>query len=301
MLKQIYQIFASRKLAIALFGGICLLSLSWTFMEERDIYSSLVVKIMFGLMGLNLLFCTLKRMGSLSRPVIIMHIGGLLVLIGGVISSFGFLATVNIYEGKMTDKVYRWDIKKDVPLGVDLAVKKINTEYYPVPVKVGVLRGEERIGLFELKTGEFFSVGDYSIKVENLELPLESLSLSVFRQNRFIGSANTSGALDLPDNFPYKFVLVAFQDPHLKRVWVDLSISDGKNVIAEGSSEVNSPFKWDGLNFYNTQISSDEYGLPYAGMQITRDPGRPYVFLGFSIMGIGSGLYFLRKLAKAGK
>ena len=298
MLKQLYQIFASKKFALALFGGICLFSVPWTFMEERDIYSSLIVRVMFGLMGLNLLLCTLRRMGFLSKPVIIMHIGGLLVLIGGAVSSFGFLATVNIYEGKMTDKVYRWDVKQDVPLGAILAVKKINTEYYPAPVKVGVLRADEKAGLFELKTGESFSIGDYSIKVEDFELPSESLRLSVFQQNNFIGSALTSGTVDLPDNFPYRFVLVAFKNPLLKRVWVDLSISDGKNVIAEGSTEVNSPFKWNGLSFYNTEISRDTYGFNYAGIQVTKDPGRPYVFFGFSIIGIGSLMYFMKRLKR---
>ncbi|OGW32197.1 MAG: ResB-like family cytochrome C biogenesis protein, partial [Nitrospirae bacterium GWC2_42_7] len=295
MRKRLYQILISKQLAAALFAAVCIFSIPGTFTEERYLYSGIIISVIFGLMGLNLLFCTLERARVLSKPVILMHIGGLVVLVSGVISSFGFLATVNIYEGNMTDKAYRWDIKQDVPLGVDLAVKKINTEYYPVPVKVGVKRGEEKVGLFELKTGESFSIGDYSIKAENIELPSESLSLSIFQQNNFIGSANTSGTVDLPDNFPYRFVLVAFQDPRLKRVWVDLSISDGNNVIAEGSSEVNSPFKWNGLNFYHTEINSDKYGFKYAGMQVTRDPGKPYVFFGFSIMGIGCLMYFLKK------
>lgn len=301
MLKRLYQILISKQLAASLFAAVCLFSVPWTFTEERYLYSGIIIRVIFGLMGLNLLFCTMERTRLLSKPVIIMHIGGLVVLVSGVISSFGFLATVNIYEGKMTDKAYRWDIRQDVPLGVNLAVKKINAEYYPVLLKVGVKRGEEKVGLFELKTGESFSIGDYSIKAEALELPSENLRLNVSEHNNFIGSASTSGTVDLPDNFPYRFVLVAFKDPLLKRVWVDLSISNGKNVIAEGPSEVNSPFKWNGLSFYNTEISSDKYGLPYAGIQVTKDPGRPYVFFGFGLMGIGSVMYFVKKFSGAAR
>jgi hypothetical protein len=301
MLKRLYQIFISKQLAAGLFAAVCLFSVPWTFTEERYLYSDIIIRVIFGLMGLNLLACTLEKARFLSKPVIIMHIGGLVVLISGVISSFGFLATVNIYEGKMTDKVYRWDLKQDISLGVNLAVKKINAEYYPVPVKVGVKRGEEKIGLFELKTGESFGIGDYSIKADALELPSEGLRLSVFQQNNLIGSAHTSGTVDLPDNFPYRFVLVAFQNPVIKRVWVDLSISDGKEVIAEGPSEVNSPFEWNGLRFYNTEINSDKYGLLFAGLQVTKDPGRPYVFFGFSLMGIGSIMYFIKKLSRTAR
>jgi hypothetical protein len=294
--KWVYSFIASRELAIVLFSAVCLFAIFGTILGKEGIYSSPIFRIIIGLIGANLLFCTLQRAKTLPKSIFIMHIGVIVTLTGGVVSTFGYVATVNIYEGTSVDKAYRWDIDKDIPLGMELALEKINMEYYPIPVKVGVLRGKEKVGLHILKTGESFNLGDYEVKVDTLELPSENLKLSVFNQRHFIGTADTSGVSNLPPDFPYEFVLVAFRDPSLKRMWVNLRLSKGSETIAEGTSEVNSPFEWKGLRFHHVQIARDPYGMPYAGIQITNDPGRAYVFFGFSIIGIGSLLYFMGRV-----
>jgi hypothetical protein len=295
-LKWLYHFLASKGLALSLFGILCLILIPWTLAEETGIYINGILRGLLGLVGLNLLLCTLLRMKTLSKPVIIMHLGTILTLLGTVIDFFGFVATVNIYEGTTVDKVYRWDINEDISLGMELALKKINIEYYPTPVKVGVLKGKEKVGLFILKTGESFNLESYEVKVEALEFPSEVLKLNIFNKGHLIGSADTSGVTDLPPGFPYRFVLVAFKNPSLKRMWVDLRLLKGSEIIAEGTSEVNSPFSWEGLRFHHVQIARDPYGIPYAGIQITKDPGRPYIFFGFAIMGLGSILYLLKRV-----
>ncbi|MDP3113101.1 MAG: hypothetical protein Q8M71_13455 [Thermodesulfovibrionales bacterium] len=300
-LKWLYRFLASRELAIGLFSIICLYAVPGTFIEKTKIYSGPVFKTLIGLIGLNLLLCTLQKVKSLSRPVLVMHSGVIFILAGTVVSSFGFVATVNVYEGTTADKFYRWDINKDVSLGMDLAVKKINIEYYPIPVKVGVLKNGEKGGLFTLKTGETFDLENYRVRVDALEFPSENLKLSVFSQDHFIGSARTSGDNNLPSDFPYKFVLVAFKNPSLKRTWLDLMLSRNSSIIAEGTSEVNSPFKWEDYNFSYVKGQSDRYGIPFAGIQITKDPGKPFVYFGFVITGIGVISYVLRRLGIYGR
>ena len=267
-----------------------------TFAERAEIRLGILPRIVFVLMGLNVTVCTLRRMKALSKPVVAIHLGVLLVLGCTVVSSLGYIATVNVYEGTTVDTAYRWDSKRDMPLGVDLAVKKIHMEFYPVPVKVGVLRGKEKAGLFILKTGEAFTLERYTVKVDSLEFPSENLRLSVFNGGSLVGSADTEGARNLPPDFPYDFRLVAYQNPSFKRVWLDLTLSRGSEVVAEGTSEVNRPLKWGRLSFINTQVDRDPYGMLFAGIQITDDPGRPYVFLGFAVIGVGSVMYFLRRL-----
>ncbi len=292
----IYSFLTSREMAIGLFGGICLFALIGTVIEREDFYSNPLFITMIALMGLNLFLCSVRRRKALSWPILILHTGIILTLMGSVVSSFGYVSTVNIYEGTAVDKVYRWDLKKDVSLGMELALKKINMEYYPIPVKVGVLKHGEKAGLFILKTGESFMLDNYEIKVEALEFPSENLILRVFDKGYPIGSADTSGERELPTDFPYDFVLVAYKDPHLKRMWVDLMLLKGAEVIAEGTSEVNHPFVWQNLRFYHVQIDQDPQGFLYAGIQIRKDPGRFYAFLGFGVIGLGSLLYFMSKL-----
>jgi hypothetical protein len=178
---------------------------------------------------------------------------------------------------------------------MDLKVKKINKAYYPVSVQVGVLKGAEKFGLFTLKTGESFNLGEYTVLVGNLDPAAKNLMLTVSDQRGPIGFADTSGAGQLPAAFPYEFRLVAFKNPVLKRMWVDLQLSRDSRILAEGSSEVNSPFHWDGLDFFHVQSMRDPAGRSYAGIQIVRDPGRPLVFTGLATVVLGALLIFARR------
>jgi hypothetical protein len=298
MAGPVYEFLISRKLSLALFGVICLLSIPGTLPEQGRLFSTVLFRSVLGLIALNLLLCTLARAKKLAYPVLIIHSGAMVTLLGGVISTLGFIATVNIYEGGSIDQVYRWDRGEDVSLGYEIAVKQMHRLYHPVPVQVGVLRGDAKIGLFTLKTGETFTLDSYTVKVDELRLPSETLQFSISDQGRPLGTADSEGAA--PPSFPYRFVLVAYKNPVLKRTWVDIQLGRGTAVIAQGPSEVNAPFEWNGLSFYHTSNDSDDQGRPYAGIQIVKDPGREVVFAGFSIILIGVVLWMKKKLSGAG-
>ncbi len=298
-LARFYRFLSSRELSLILFLLLCAVLIPGTLGERKDIEIGWPGRIILGIMSLNLVLCTLQRIRTLSKAVLVLHLGTIMVIAGAVVSSFGFVATVNIYEGTSVDKAYRWDVKQDMPLGFNLAVDKIHVEYYPIPVRVGVLRGTEKIGLFELKTSEHFSLDGYTVKAEVMEFPAENLRLSVAADGQSLGSADTAGVKSLPADFPYDFVLVAFQDPHLKRVWLDVSLSDDSSVIAGGTSEINSPLTWGKYSFYNVNIDFDKFGNKFAGIQITNDPGKPFVYAGFAVIGLGSVMYLLRRFSKS--
>jgi hypothetical protein len=292
-----YHFLGSKKLAASLLLLLCVILIPRTFTETTDISLSTVPSVILGLMGLNLMLCTAQRLKTLSHPVLIMHIGAILVLGGAVISSFGFVATVNVYEGTSVESVYRWDLKKEMPLEVNLRVNKIHMEYYPMPVKVGVLRGEDKAGLFQLKTGNSFQLDKYTVRADSMEFPSENLRLTIKEGDQVLGTAETNGERSLPEDFPYDFKLVAYKDPSLKRAWVDLTLSKDSQVIAEGSSEVNDPLTWGKTSFHMVKVDADKFGLRFVGIQITNDPGKPYVYMGFAVLGLGSALYLRKKIA----
>lgn len=284
------------ELAVGLFLAVAALAIPGTFTESRAIYSHPAFLFLLGGLALNLVLCTVRRFRSLSVPVLVLHLG-VLVVCGGVIArAFGHVATVNVYEGTSVDMVYRWDLKRDVPLGAELTIRRINREYYPIPVKVGVLKGEVKDFLHTLKTGDSFTAGPYRITADSLAFPAEVLKLSVFRDGRLIGTCDTAGTRSLPQDFPYDFKLVAFQNPVLKRLWVELALSRNSAPLVAGTAEVNAPFIWNGLYFYNTQVGTDKAGMSFAGIQVVKDPGRPCVFTGFAIMGVGAVLACVRRL-----
>lgn len=295
-IKKTVKFLASTELAVTLFLLIAVVAIPGTIIDNRSTYSSPPFLILIALFAINLILCTWRRFNSISKPVLVVHSGILVTLLGCIVASFGFVATVNLYEGSTIDHVYHWDKKADLPLGIAMELKKINWEFYPMPLKIGVLKGEKKEKLFELKTGESFNFNGYKISVGSVQHNSENIALSVFENNTLIGTYNTlSGLSDLPPSFPYSFKLVAFITPKLKRLWVDLILRNSTGIVAEGTSEVNGPFQWGGLYFFNTQVDRDKDGVSYAGIQIVRDPGRWLVFSGMVIVAIGAFLATFRR------
>jgi hypothetical protein len=288
--KDLIRRLASKQAALILFSLLGLSLVPGTF-AETDFHVSVPSRIIIGCIGVNLLLCTARRLKNLPLPVLVMHVGALLIIAGATVSAFGFVATVNIYEGATTDTAYRWDLEEDRRMDVAITVKGIKTEFYPVPVRVGVLKGRDKVGLFELKTGGSFTIDGYRIKAEALMMPLSILKLSVFQGDRQLGTADTEGAGELPQDFPYAFRLVAFGNPVYKQVAVELALTQGPQVVAEGIVEANSPLVWNGLYYYHTQLEWDKYGKAYAGIQIVKDPGKPFVYMGFAVLAMGSVLW----------
>jgi hypothetical protein len=228
-------------------------------------------------------------------PVLIIHSGVILTLAGGMVSWLGYVATVNAYEGDTVTNFFRWDVEQDLPLGFDLTINRIHTDYFPIPIKVGVLQGGEKKELFITKTGDSFRLDRYRIMADRLDPVSGKLQVTVFDHDNAIGTADTDGASDLPADFPYQFKLVAFKNPILKRMWVEIGLKGAGLVPVAGTSEVNAPLQWNGLSFYCTQVSHDPSGRHYAGIQVVKDPGRPLVFGGMFVTSLGGLCAFARR------
>ncbi|MHB8810861.1 MAG: hypothetical protein ACYC9M_12745 [Desulfobulbaceae bacterium] len=200
-----------------------------------------------------------------------------------------------------TDTVFNWDVEQDVPLGLDLRVARINMAFYPVAVKIGILKNGQKADLVVTRTEDSFVFEGYRVQVQSLDPGTKELELAVQTlDGKQIGTLSTSGRKVLPTGFPLDFQLVAFMDPVLKRMWVDLELHRDGKLLASGTSEVNRPLRWQSMQFYLTQVDADQSGRRYAGIQISRDPGIPCVYTGFIILCLGLLLALKRWIATAG-
>jgi len=288
------SIFTSLKVAIGLFALFVCILIPSTLSLKLASALAIPIKIIAALLFLILVLCTLRKLKSLRTATLLIHLGTIVILLGSLISSLGFVATVNVYEGDSTDTAFRWDVQEDTELGFDLSVVTIHREYHPVAVKVGVLKNGMKTALYVTRTGDSFSFEHYLIQVRSFDPSAKVLKLSIHDRNgKLIGTYFTAGRNDLPPDFPLDFKLVAFKDPQLKRIWVDLELRKNGEMIAAGTSEVNQPFVWQGQRFFTTEVNTDPFGRPYAGIQISRDPGVPYLYAGFIIFCLG--LVFLAR------
>ena len=124
------------------------------------------------------------------------------------------------------------------------------------------------------------------------------MNVTVMKGGQVIGTSDTAGASTLPPDFPFSFKLVAFQNVAIKRFWVDLEFLENGQVVKNGSTEINAPLKWNGLDFFNTQISLDQENRPYAGIQIVDDPGKYVVYTGMFILSVGTIAAWYRRLKR---
>jgi hypothetical protein len=289
--KTVVDWLASTRLSLYLFGLLALTAIPGTLAatENWSYYRHPLYQLLLAAFGLHLLFCTLKRYRSLAPSTLMVHAGVLVTLAGAILTATGYVATVNIYEGESTDVVYRWDQHRDVPFGATLKIVKIHRQFYPVPLKIGVLKGEEKHRLVTSSSGEQFDLEGYTVRIEPFDPWEEVVRLTVMKGGTVIGTTDTSDEPPpLPAGLPYRFKLVAFQDAAIKRYWVDLQLLQQGKVVASGVTEVNSPYSWQGLDFFSTSISLDPERRPYAGIQVVRDPGTYVVYTGMFILSLGT-------------
>ncbi len=294
--KKAIQWLSSTELSLILFGLLAAAALPGTLLkDQRGYYHHPLFTLLLVLFGLHLTLCTIRRWRSLAATTLIVHAGVLIVLAGGVLTATGYVATINIYEGESSSNVYRWDLQKDVPFGKEIRVARIHTEFHPTPLQIGVMKGDEKYSLKTLSTGESFRLDNYTVRADRFDPWKETVSLTVTQGNTPLGTADTSGATTLPSGFPFSFKLVAFKDAVIKRFWVDLELLENGRRVMAGTTEVNRPLNWNGLDFFNTQISLDDEKRPYAGLQIVRDPGKYVVYAGMTILSLGAVAAWYRR------
>lgn len=297
--RTIIEWLTSTRLAIILFGLLAAAAIPGTLLQsQREYYSHPLFVILLLAFAIHLTLCTVKRWRTLSPSTLVVHLGVLLTMFGAVMTGTGYVATINIYEGGSSKTVYRWDLQKDAPFSHEIRVKKINRLFHPVPLKIGIMKGDQKHDLKIVKTGETFPLDGFSVRADNFDPLQEVVNITALKDGQVIGTADTAGNSTLPPDFPFLFKLVAFQNVAIKRLWVDLEFLENGQVVKNGSTEINAPLNWNGLDFFNTRIGLDQNKRPYAGIQIVKDPGKHVVYSGMFTLSIGTIAAWYRRFKR---
>jgi len=224
----------------------------------------------------------------------ITHLSILLVLLGALVGSLGFVGTVNVYEGGSVTEYYNWNTSKDTGLGFELYVDKFALQRYPMKLKTEVrlkVTGEVT-GTFEANEGGtiVLPASDYNVRLGDMDLDDKEVDINVYEGRKLAGVYNTAlpdGGPLAPPHFPYSLRLLSYSDPILKSVASTVKIVREGKMVKRGVIEINSPMRFEGLSIYQTAYNRDPEGRYYSGFEIVKDPGIPLVWAGFVMLLIG--------------
>jgi cytochrome c biogenesis protein len=258
--------------------------------------------------GVNLL-ARKKILGIFGSDIV--HLGLLVILIGGIISGFsGFRTNINISEGEI------------VPvLGADfkLQLDKFETEYYP---NGSVKDWKSTITVFEEDSprltrtievnhpltykGYVFYQSSYGWDWENPVLEIEANKTADPSSTRtafirlgekvsweeenisftalqflpdFIIDGNRPGTRSLDPNNPAAYIQVSRGDEVISRGWIFSKFPDFSQMHSEKEPEYTFEFK----NFRTSQ---------YSGIQMAKDPGVNYIWVGCALLMLGLFMAF---------
>ena len=222
------------------------------------------------------------------------HFSILLILLGALAGSLGFVGTVNVYEGGSASEYYNWNTSQDTGLGFLLCVDKLTLQHYPVGLKIEARRRDTgaKEAVFDTKEGGVLIMpsSDYTVKVGEMDMDKKEVKLKVYGGGRLEGVYDTSqpdGGSLAPPVFNYSFRLTSYQEPVLKSVASTVKLVKDDRVVKRGVIEVNSPMKFGGLSIYQTSYDRDPGGRYYSGFEIVKDPGIPVVWAGFALLLVG--------------
>lgn len=227
------------------------------------------------------------------------HFSILLVILGAIVGSLGFVSTVNVYVGGFTDTAFNWTDGTDEPLGFSLYVDNISTKYYPATMKISVREWKtgRDVGTFDVKDGGAFAIPGTGITVspEMVDTARREVVLDLYLDGNPAGEYDTgdpAGSRAALQGLRYMFFLESFDIPVIKSVLSTVRVVKDGRIIKQGVVGVNSPLRFGGLSIYHTSSGVTDDGKEFCGFQIVRDPGIPLVWAGFVLIMVGLSISF---------
>ena len=271
------------------------------FLGVIDTHRSPVFLSLVALIGLNLTFCTWRRVASLrfkgGAPAggprrlrlavdVAMHLSLLAIAAGGAGKGlWGTVRTMNVHVGGATDVFFDFASGRDVPLGFTVEVLERQDTWYPLRALIGVSDSAAgaKIGLVEAVEGRTVAVpgADLSLRLEAADSAGGLLRLIAKGGGRTdaVELETVEGGKASADVGPFRLTLVAWRRD-IKGVRGRIACSGDGLPRQVGWISPRERVTCGGVGFAMTAWGEDSDGRPYVGIQAVRDPAAPLFWAG---------------------
>jgi hypothetical protein len=315
----VIRFLSSTKLAVALClilaaGGIAgsLLYQGNTAFEKQgpfNVFRSPVFLVPAGLLVLNILFCAGKRLASLSfgkaRTWTFggMHLGIILLATGMILDGlFGFVGTKYYYRGIPDSSYFNWRENREESFPFTVEVVGTETRHHPLNLQVGVMDGSgKKVGIYTVREGVSFDAGKSGLRVTPRRFDRETKTLLLDAEVDGRKVSGLSASAGTPASVKrYAIASVAYANPEPSGYIARVRFHPAGGSPVEKEISVNRPVVFAGTSYCLVDIGADRYGNPYAGLQMTREPGEPVFWAGSLLFCLSLlGRFFTRQSSAA--
>jgi cytochrome c biogenesis factor len=314
--RRILRTLSSVKLAISLLVLIAVVLIVATIIKnqthaQRYIYHSWWFISILGLFCLNLVLCSAGRWSFKVRKLgtTVTHAGVLVMVAGAVVSTiWGKRGTVPLFIGETTGLCYD-DERRPIRLPFEVRLDDFKVERYTRMQEALVVHLlKEQIGrAFPIAVGQEFGIEGTPCKVTILRYEPDFVVLSKGEYGSRSGSPdNPAIHVRVNDGSQEntQWVFLKFpgmhQDPEanvvldyrelavpgrIKDFKSRLRLTQDGEVVASKTIEVNRPLRYAGWTIYQSFYDRDHE--LWSGLEITNDPGVPFIYLGFILISLG--------------
>jgi hypothetical protein len=276
-----------------------------------NIFRSPVFLVPAGLLVVNIFFCAWKRLGSLpfysprTWTFAGMHLGVILLATGMILDgAFGFLGTKYYYRGVPDSSYFDWRKNREESFPFRVEVVGTETRFHPLNLQVGVKDSAgNKVGLYAVREGVPFDAGKSGIRVtpRRFDIETKTLLLDAEFDGRKMGGLSSSAGTPASVS-GHAVSLVAYANPEPSEYVARVRFHPASGSPVEKEIRVNRPAAFAGTSYCLVEIGADRYGNPYAGLQMTREPGEPVFWAGALLFALSLVARFLaRKPPEAGR
>ncbi len=217
----------------------------------------------------------------------LVHLAPILIFAGALWGTEGgFIVTKNIHVGSINEEFFSWKERREITLPFAISVREFNTTYHrPLRIKLQVLLPDKQSAEVSTRESSYFPIEgtDYMAMAENLDLDSFDMDYYIKRGAATLGpfsKGKEEGAPILLRPLGWK------GDEKRGEALVSFYATDGA-LISTNTLAVNEPAVVMGHRVFITAWGADAEEKPFVGIQITRDPGQPLLWVGSISLTLG--------------